>query len=177
MTAVVTDMRNGRLFGCVMQFLVGSLALKVSVLGVVGSLLWRGGLGAEAMRGRVVPSVLAYAAMTLPPERISQLEEQTKEERQTVRPVRRALVEAREEWAKALSAEPFDREGFLAAQARLVEADAKSRKAAFKLHVAIGLHLTPEERRGFASWRQQQRQRRPPNPLDELGKPGAEPPR
>jgi uncharacterized membrane protein len=159
-----------------MPVLVGSLALNLIVIGAAGSLIWRSHLGGnEAMSGRVIPSVLGYAA-TLPPERISALEEQTKEERQKVRPVRRALVEAREEWAKVLSAEPFDRQRLLAAQARLVEVDEKSRDAAFKLHLAIGIHLTPEERRGFARWREQQRQGRPPNPLDELTKPG-EPPR
>jgi uncharacterized membrane protein len=177
MTAVLTGVRDGRLSRWVMPVLFGSLALNLIVIGAAGSLLWRGRL--EPVSGRVIPSVLGYAATTLPPERIDQLEQQTKEEREKVRPVRRALVQAREEWAKALSAEPFDRDRFLAAQARLVEADEKSRKAAFKLHVAIGLNLTPEERQGFASWRQKQRQRRPPNPLDELGegKPGAEPPR
>ena len=121
----------------------------------------------------MVPNVVGYA-VTLPPERVSELERLTKEEWQRVRPLRRALVEARDEAAKVLAAEPFDRERFLAAQARLVAADEVSREAVFKLHTAIAINLTPEERRGFLRWRERQQQRRPQNPLDVPEKPASE---
>jgi hypothetical protein len=173
MTAVVTGVRGGRGSRWVMPVLVGSLALNLIVLGAAASLLWRGhfeGPGAPLGR-RVVPSVLGYA-VTLPPERVKELEQQTKEEWERVRPLRRALVEARDASNKALAAEPFDRARFLAAQAHLVETDRASREAAFKLHSAIAMHLTPEERRGFLRWREQQRL--PQNPLDVPEKPAAE---
>jgi uncharacterized membrane protein len=176
MTAVVTDMTSTRPARWLMPVLIGSLALNLIVVGAAGSLLWRSQFGTpDALSRRAIPSVLGYA-ITLPPERVKELEEQTKEERERVRPVRRALVQAREEWVSALSAEPFDPKRFTAAQARLSEADLHSREAAFKLHYAIGNKLTPEERRGFARWRERQRQGRPTNPLDALEQPAASQP-
>jgi uncharacterized membrane protein len=164
MTAVATNMAGARPARWVMPVLIGSLALNLVVIGAIGSLLWRSHseAGGQLSR-RVVPNIVGYA-VTLPPERVSELERLTKDEWQMVRPLRRALMDARAEATKALTAEPFDREHFLAAQARLVAADKASRDAAFKLHTAISVNLTPEERRGFQRWRE--RQRLPQNPLD-----------
>jgi uncharacterized membrane protein len=175
MTAVVTDMTSTRPTRWMMPVLIGSLALNLIVIGAIGSLLWRGHFERqEALLGRrVVPSVLGYA-VTLPPERVKELEQLTKEEWEKVRPLRRALVEAREETAKVLAAQPFDQERFLAAQAQLAAADETSREAALRLHTAIALKLTPEERRGFLRWREQQQRRRPQNPLDVPGRPTSE---
>ena len=176
MTAVLTDMTNTRPARWTMPVLVGSLALNLIVIGAIGSLLWRShseSTGGQLGR-RVVPNVVGYA-VTLPPERVSELERLTKEEWQKVRPLRRTLMEARAEAMKALAAEPFDRERYLAAQARLAAADQASREAAFKLHTAISVNLTPEERRGFPRWREGQRL--PQNPLDVPEKPASEPQR
>jgi uncharacterized membrane protein len=166
MTAVVTDMSSTRATRWLMPVLIGSLALNLIVIGAVGSLLWRGSESNGTLGRRVVPNVVGYA-VTLPPDRVKELEELTKEEWQRVRPLRRALLEARDASNKALTAEPFDRERYFAAQARLVEADKASREAAFKLHSAIAVHLTPEERRGFLSWRERQRWKSR-NPLDDV---------
>lgn len=165
MTAVVTDIRGGRALRWLMPVLVGSLALNLIVLGAAGSLLWRGHFEEHPppLGRRVIPSVLGYA-VTLPPERVKELEQLTKEEWERVRPLRRTLVEARDASNSVLTTEPFDSARFLAAQAHLAEADRASREAAFKLHSAIAMHLTPEERRGFLRWREQQRL--PRNPLD-----------
>lgn len=178
MTAVATDMRDGRIPRWLIAILFGSLALNLIVIGAAGSLLWRGHLGGtDALSRRVIPSVLGYAVATLPPERVKELEQQTKEDWQKVRPLRRELQEVRAEWANALSAEPFDRARFLTAQSRLVAADRTLRDAALKLYAAVGDNLTPEERRGFASWREQQREGRPQHPLDRPARPAAEPSR
>jgi uncharacterized membrane protein len=164
MTLTATGLGGARTARWLMPILVGSLALNLIVIGAAGSLLWRGHVEHhDALGRRVVPSVLGYA-VTLPPERVKELERLTREEWQKVRPLRRALVDARHEFAKALATDPFDRERFLAAQARVVAADQASRDAAFKLHIAIALNLTPEERRGFLRWREQQQL--PQNPLD-----------
>jgi len=164
-TAVVTNMTSMRPAPrWMMPILVASLALNLVVIGAIGSLLWRGHAESTTPLGRrVVPNIVGYA-VTLPPERVSELERLTKGEWQNVRPLRRALMEARAEVNKALTAEPFERERFLAAQARLAAADVASREAAFKLHTAISMNLTPEERRGFLRWREWQRL--PQNPLD-----------
>ena len=165
MTAVVTDMTSTRPARWTMPVLVGSLALNLIVIGAIASLLWRGHADSTAtpLGRRVVPNIVGYA-VTLPPERVSELERLTKDEWQQVRPLRRALLEARAETTKALTAEPFDKQRFLAAQARLVAVDQASREAAFKLHTAISVNLTPDERRGFPRWREWHRL--PQNPLD-----------
>ncbi len=174
MTAVATRARDLRTSRWLMPILVGSLALNLIVIGAAGSLVWRSSFaGSEQLSRRVIPSVLGYA-VTLPPARVKELEQLTKAEWQKVRPLRRALLEARSEANKALAAEPFDRARFEAAQARLVEADVRSRAAAFKLHTAIAISLTPEERRGFLPWREQQQ--RAQNPLDVPERPAAEQP-
>ncbi len=171
MTAAVTEMTSTRPAPrWLMPVLIGSLALNLIVIGAIGSLLWRGEPTGHLGR-RVVPNIVGYA-VTLPSERVGELERLTKEEWQRVRPLRRALVEARAEAMKALTAEPFDRERFLAAQARLLAADQVSREAAFKLHTAISTNLTPEERRGFLRWRESQRPAR--NPLDVPEKPASD---
>ena len=175
MTAIMTDMTSTRPARWVMPVLIGSLALNLIVIGAIGSLLWRSHSESTGQLGRrVVPNVVGYA-VTLPPERVSELERATMEEWQKVRPLRRALLAARAEAMTALIAEPFDRERYLAAQARLVAADQASRAAAFKLHTAISVNLTPEERRGFLRWREGQRL--PQNALDVPEKPATQPQR
>ena len=175
MTAIATGLNGGRSPRWLMPLLFGSLALNLVVIGAAGSLLWRGQLDRhEASLGRrVVPNVVGYA-VTLPPERVQELKRATKDEWQKVLPLRRTLVEARNDAATALAAEPFDRQRFLAAQARMVEADRSSREAVFMLHTALSVNLTSDERRDFLRWREQQRQRRPQNPLDAPDAPSAE---
>jgi uncharacterized membrane protein len=175
MTAIATDFNGGRMPRWVIPLLFGSLALNLAVIGAAGSLLWRGHLDrAEAPLGRrVAPNVVGYA-VTLPPERVQELKRLTRDEWQRVQPLRRSLNEARDEVAKVLAAEPFDRGRFLAAQARMVEADQRSRQAVFMLHSALSVNLTADERRDFLRWREQQRQRRPQNPLDAPDAPSGE---
>ena len=81
---------------------------------------------------------------------------------------------AREETVKALIAEPFDREKFIAVQARQAEVENRARNAAQQLYVKIADYLTPEERRGYPRWRTH---RRPPshNLLDEPDQQAGEP--
>jgi hypothetical protein len=175
MTAVATGIRDPRTPRWLMPVLVGSLALNLIVIGAAGSLLWRGQLQAPealSLGRRVVANIVGYAA-TLPAERIAELEERTKHQRQKAWPLRRALLSAREDVNKALVAEPFDRARFLAAWAALVKADELSRQASFELQNAIALHLTPKERRGFLNWRE--KQRLPQNPLDAPEQPPGKP--
>jgi Spy/CpxP family protein refolding chaperone len=174
MTAVATGMRDIRSSRWLMPVLVGSLALNLIVVGAAGSLVWRSYFGShEPLGRRVISSVIGYSS-TLAPERRKELERLTKEERENYRPLRRALLDAREEVNKALIAQPFDEARFLAAQARLAEADRRSREASLKLQVALSLHFTPEERLGYLRWREE---RRPQNPLDTPEQPAGGPQR
>ncbi len=132
-----------------------SLALNLLVVGSVAGAVWRY-RAPPPMPGVVIPNLLGYAS-TLPAERRKQLEQQTREERNHVRPFRREVRAAREETIKALVAEPFDRDRFLAAQARQAEAENRARTAVQDLYVKIADSLTPEERHAFPLWRDHRR--------------------
>lgn len=176
MTAVATGIGSPRAPRWMVTALVGSLALNLAVVGAAVSSYWRHGWEPPGTRlGTFVPRhELGYAA-SLPQHRFKEIERLTEQEWREVWPLRRALLDARAESVKALTAEPFDKQRYLAAHAKLAAADQKSREAAFKLHRAIGLLLTPEERRGFVQWRE--RQRPVQNPLDPPEKQGGEPQR
>jgi len=102
------------------------------------------------------PNLLGYASI-LSAERREQLRELTVRERKHVGPFRRQVHAARQETIKALSAAAFDRQQFLAAHARYIEARNRARPALLGLYIAIAEALTPEERRGFLEWRSSRR--------------------
>ncbi len=145
--------------------LVVSLAVNMMLIGTAGGYLLR---NSSDLAGTTVsplaPNLLGYAS-SLPENRRKALWTVTEDERAGVRPLRRALRDAREEFLKALVAEPFDVARFSAAQDHLLEADRKAREAVHKLYAEIATNLTPAERRGYVPWRDGQRLRK--NLLDE----------
>jgi uncharacterized membrane protein len=154
--------------------LVLSLAVNMVLIGTAGGFLVRHSpeLGG-ATASPVTPNLLGYAS-TLPEDRRKALWTRTEDERSSVRPLRRALREAREEFLKALVAEPFDVQRFAAAQDQLLEADRKAREGVHKLYAEIAVNLTLAERRGYLAWRDKHRLRQ--NLLDEPEKqPGGAP--
>lgn len=165
MAAVATGMGSARVPRWLVATFVGSLALNLVVIGAIASSLWRGGFEASEtpLTGRVPRTVVGYAS-TLPAERVNELKRLAEGQWQDAEMLRRKLLEARAEAVRALTAEPFDKQRFLAAQSLLLAADQRSREATTKLNSAIGLNLTTEERRAYLRWREQQRPLR--NPLD-----------
>jgi uncharacterized membrane protein len=133
--------------------LFASLALNLVVVGLVAGAIWR---FRAPVWAPITPSLLGYAS-ALPPERRKQLWEQTAEERAELRPLRREVRAARDETVQALVAEPFDRQVFLAAQARQYDAEQRARHAMQGLYLKIAEGLTPEERRAFPRWREHRR--------------------
>jgi uncharacterized membrane protein len=168
MAAVATGMDSARSSRWVVATLVGSLALNLVVIGAIASSLWRDRVE-ERSTGRVPRSVVGYAS-TLPDARVKELKSLAEERWRDAELLRRELQKARTEAIKALTAEPLDKQRFLEAQSLLLATDLKYRAATTKLNSAIGLNLTPEERRDFQRWRERQRPVR--NPLDAPGKPG-----
>src|SRR6478752_223585 len=108
--------------------LFGSLALNLLVVGSLAGAAWRHRGPPRPLASVVIPNLLGYAS-TLPGERRKQLEQLTRDERSHIRPFRREVRAAREETIKALIAQPFDRERFVAAQARQAEAENRARAA------------------------------------------------
>ena len=117
-----------------------SLALNLLVLGLVGSLIWRMRVPPPWAHA-VAPNLLGYAS-TLPAERRKELWERSDKELQHIRPFRRDVRAARQETVKALAAEPFDRQQFVAAQTRQMEAENRAREAVQSLYVTIAESLT-----------------------------------
>ena len=150
-----------------------SLAGNLVLVGSVAGAVWRH-RGPPAWAGVVIPNLLGYAS-TFAPDRRKQIWELTREERSRMRPFRREVRAAREETTKALAAEPFDRQQFLAAQSKQAEAENRARAAVQDLYLKIAESLTPEERRAFATWRDH---RRSPlrNLLDEPDHQAGDPP-
>ncbi len=145
--------------------LVVSLAVNMVLIGTAGGYLLRHSTDlAGGSVSPLAPNLLGYAN-SLPEHRRKDLWSRTVDERASVRPLRRALREAREEFLLALVAEPFDVARFAAAQDRLLDADRKAREVVHKLYAEIATNLTSAERRGFQPWRDRQRLRR--NLLDE----------
>ena len=153
--------------------LFASLAVNLVIVGSVAGAVWRH-RGPPAWAGVVIPNLLGYAS-TFPPERRRQIWELTRDERSRIRPFRREVRAAREETIKALTAEPFDRQQFLAAQTKQAEAENRARVAVQDLYLKIADNLTADERQAFAHWRDH---RRAPirNLLDEPDHQAGEPP-
>src|SRR5215831_18020100 len=153
--------------------LFASLAVNLVIVGSVAGAVWRH-RGPPGWAGVVIPNLLGYAS-TLPSERRKQIWELTRDERGRIRPFRREVRAAREETIKALVAEPFDRQQFLAAQAKQAEAENRARVAVQDLYLKIADNLTADERQAFAHWRDH---RRAPirNLLDEPDHQAGEPP-
>jgi uncharacterized membrane protein len=156
----------------VLGLLFVSLALNLVVIGSVAGAVWRF-RAPPPWSGAVVPNLIGYAS-SLPAERRKQLWQAIAEERRSARPFRREVRAAREETIKALTAEPYERQRFLAAQARQAETENRARAAVQELYIKIADGLTPEERRAFPRWREH---RRHPgrNPLDEPDHQAGEP--
>jgi len=151
--------------------LIASLALNFIVVGSVAGAMWR--FRAPPPWSSVTPNLLGYAS-TLPADRRKALWDETEQERQHIRPFRREVRAAREQTVKALVAEPFDREAYIAAQTHQAGAEDRARQAVQTLYVKIATRLTSEERRAFPRWRQHLR---PPghNLLDEPDRQAREP--
>ncbi|KAB2910666.1 MAG: periplasmic heavy metal sensor [Hyphomicrobiaceae bacterium] len=147
-----------------------SLALNFIIVGLVAGAVWRFRSPPPWASG-VTPNLLGYAS-TLSSERRKELWRGTEEERTRLRPFRREVRAAREDTMRALAEEPFDKQRFLAAQARQADAENRARAAVQDLYAEIAARLTVEERRAFRRWRDH---RRPPghNLLDEPEQPTA----
>jgi uncharacterized membrane protein len=154
-TAAGWSQRAGATSRKMLVVLVGSLALNLIVIGLVAGAAWRIHGMHWAGRG-VTPNLLGYAS-TLPTDRRKALWNSTAEKRQHMRPLRRDLRKAREEAIKALTAEPFDKQRFAAAQTHLLQVDQQAREAVYALYAEIATQMTPEERRAFLHWRAEQR--------------------
>jgi uncharacterized membrane protein len=136
--------------------LIASLALNVLIAGMVGGMFLRGSGGWHAGGSGGGNNIFAFMAQ-LPKERRDALHTKAHELRGTVRELRETVRAASKERAVALGAEPFDRQRYINAQTRQIEADTKLRLLMRDAVAQLAADMTLEERRAFLKWRGQRR--------------------
>jgi uncharacterized membrane protein len=135
-----------------------SLAVNLAVVGLAAgfSMSYRYAALADGAGG---PVNLARFADQLPGDRRGEVRRLVSAERPRLMPLRRALQQARRDAARALQAEPFDKDAFQAAQVAVIEADVRLRRETAVLIATVAATLTPAERRQFISLRNLQQMR------------------
>lgn len=147
--------------------LLASLALNALFLGGLVSAFVRYGASAFSAPAPAVQRNLGAYVSTLPAERGEAIMRHAGEKRRAQGPPRRELRLAREEALAALTADPFDKDKFIAAQTRLIEVEHVQRLGQRDVLAEIAGSMTPEERRAYVRWRG------PPRPLP--NEPGEQP--
>lgn len=133
--------------------LIASLALNALFIGGIVSAIarYRGtpfigqGLNAQHNLG-------AYVA-TLPADRSTAIWREAGEKRRFLNQNRRVIRQAREDAIVALTAEPFEKERFIAAQTRLIDAEHAQRIGQRDILAGLASSMTLEERRAYTRWR------------------------
>lgn len=136
--------------------LIASLALNLLLVGALGSGAWHSRHGHRGSGPDGDGGLMGFVRH-LPSDRQKILREDVEKARQEVRPLRRAVRDAWFDANTALSAEPFDREKYKAAVARLTEAETKFRTAIADQLADTASKLTPEERSRLQAWREKRR--------------------
>lgn len=131
--------------------LILSLALNVLMIASVAGAIWRGAAGPWG-GGRGAGNIVGFMA-SLPPERRTELMQRSKALREQSRALRHAARQAARERGDALVAEPFDKQRFIDAQTRQVEAEGKLRLLFRDIIAEAASSMSPAERRAFLNWR------------------------
>ncbi len=157
--------------------LLASLAVNALFVGGFVSALVRYGVSPPGTaQGPAAQHNLAAYVATLPADRTSVIWRKAAGKRQALNQNRRLIRDARDEALLTLTAEPYDKERFLAAQTLLIEAEHTQRLAQRDFLADLAGSLTPDERRAFMRWRGAARPQagdraQPQPPTPELSKP------
>jgi uncharacterized membrane protein len=129
--------------------LIASLALNLLFVGMLASAFWRGGWG----QGRGNPTNIIGYLSTLSPERRAQLLDLSKDVRGEVRGLRQLVRQANADRMAALTAETFDKQRYIDAQTRQIEAETKMRLLMRNVLAETAASMTLVERKTFLRWR------------------------
>ena len=130
--------------------LIASLALNLLVVGAVAGSFLRGG-GAWAPGGRGT-NIIGYV-MSLPADRRQDLMKRSSTIRAEMRALRQQVRAANRDRLAAFTAEPFDRQRYIDAQSRQIEADRQIRLLTRDVVADTAASMTSDERRAFLRWR------------------------
>jgi uncharacterized membrane protein len=141
--------------------LYGSLALNLLVLGLGAGAMWHLRSGQAVGAGNLYSNLVVYS-QGLPANRRSELGPLIGDVRQQpeLRLRRQAVRVARQEVMRLFKADPFDVEGFRAAEVQAAAAEARLREFVDGQAANIAKQLTAAERAAFLKWRELRRGRR-----------------
>ncbi len=140
--------------------LLASLALNLLFVGMVTSAMWRGGWSNNRGGGA---NIIGYIAQ-LPADRRAQLMGLSKDIRGEVRQLRQQVRQANADRMSALRAETFDKQRYIEAQTRQIEAETKVRLLLRNVLAETAATMSADERRAYLRWRGPQRLL--PDPVD-----------
>lgn len=126
-----------------------SLAVNVLFFGAIAGAWWRGG---GPFGGRGAGNIVSFMA-SLPPERRADLMQRSKGLREQTRALRQVVRQAARDRAAALLAEPFDKQRFIDAQTRQIEAEQRLRLAVRDVMAEAASNMSEKERKAFLNWR------------------------
>ncbi|MEQ1613625.1 MAG: periplasmic heavy metal sensor, partial [Hyphomicrobiaceae bacterium] len=139
--------------------LIASLAANLFVVGVVARSVWPVRYAAAGHGpGGLLGNLMAYSK-ELPEPRRAVVRQSFDQERPLagLRPLRQELRAARREAARLFTVDPFNRDEFLAAEARVQAAEVKIRQSVVGFSAELAGRMTAEERAGFLKWRELRR--------------------
>jgi uncharacterized membrane protein len=139
--------------------LIASVALNVLFIGTVIGAAVRGGGPTSWSRG---PGNVVGFIASLPKERREELMTRSKELRMQAKPLREQARLAARERSAALLAEPFDKQRFLDAQTKQIDAESKLRFLLRDIVAESAVGMSLAERRKFLNWREHRRGGGPP---------------
>ncbi len=133
--------------------LIASLAFNLLVVGAVAGAMI---LGPHGPRHRSPPGGDEYGLMgftrALSADRKGPIRKAIREQRETFKPLREAVDEARSQAAEVLVQEPFSTDKLKEAFDKINDADVKLKSAGQAMLLSTAETLTPDERRALKDW-------------------------
>lgn len=129
----------------VLPVLVVSLALNLLFVGLVAGSWWRH--GPSGSRDRIITGAVERLMQDLPEDKRGHAAQLLKQHRESVRPVRQQLRDARDAAKEAVLTEPFDEAKVQAALARFREIRTSQHKSMHAMVMDLMKQLTLEERK------------------------------
>jgi uncharacterized membrane protein len=133
--------------------LLASLALNAVFIGGLISAVLRHDRNPFIARAGSSQQNLAAYVTTLPAERRMSIFKSVSDKRQALMQHRGVVRRARDDAQASLASEPFDREKYLLAQTRLVQAEHDQRLSQRDMFVDIASAMSADERRSYIRWR------------------------
>jgi uncharacterized membrane protein len=146
-----SDTTRPKLARWIKWLLIASLAANLLVVGAIASAVWRG-RSAHLFHMSGGANLAGYVG-SLPHERRRDLLMRGQANRQDLVAMRGEVRAARRDMYTTLAAEPFDKQRYVDAQARLLELEVRQRTAMRPWLAEIAAAMSAEERRAFLKWR------------------------